>query len=103
MLRAGDREVDNTLDYTRLLLDARIGQSFPMQVQRGNRSVNVRLMPESYARGQILTLAGSEFDATRLTVSYQGTSGDTPLDTASTGGNLGGLLEFRSRILDPAR
>ncbi len=48
-------------------------------------------------------VGGSEFDATRLTVAYQGASGSTPLDTSSTGGNLGGLLEFRSRILDPAR
>lgn len=50
-----------------------------------------------------LTVAGSEFDATRLTVAYQGAAGNTPLDTNSTGGALGGLLEFRSNILDPAR
>jgi len=50
-----------------------------------------------------LGVSGSEFDMTRATVVYQGTSGSTPLDTASTGGNLGGLLEFRSRILDPTR
>lgn len=50
-----------------------------------------------------LTVSGSEFDVTRLTVAYQGAAGDTPLDTSSTGGNLGGLLEFRSQILDPAR
>lgn len=50
-----------------------------------------------------LGVGGSEFDMTRMTVVYQGASGNTPLDNASTGGNLGGLLEFRSRILDPAR
>lgn len=50
-----------------------------------------------------LGVGGSEFDMTRMTVSYQGASGSTPLDTASTGGNLGGLLEFRSRMLDPTR
>ena len=50
-----------------------------------------------------LGVAGSEFDLTRMTVVYQGASGDTPIDTASTGGNLGGLLEYRARILDPAR
>ncbi len=50
-----------------------------------------------------LGIGGSEFDMTRMTVTYQGSSGSTPLDTASTGGNLGGLLDFRSRILDPAR
>lgn len=50
-----------------------------------------------------LTVGGSEFDLTRMEVAYQGSEGSTPLDTSSTGGNLGGLLEFRSRILDPAR
>lgn len=50
-----------------------------------------------------LGVGGTEFDRTRLTVTYQGSSGSTPLDTASTGGNLGGLLDFRARILDPAR
>lgn len=50
-----------------------------------------------------LGVSGTEFDMTRMTVTYQGASGSTPLDTTSTGGNLGGLLEFRSRILDPAR
>lgn len=50
-----------------------------------------------------LGVGGSEFDMTRMTVVYQSASGNTPLDNSSTGGNLGGLLEFRSRILDPAR
>jgi flagellar hook-associated protein 1 len=50
-----------------------------------------------------LGIGGTEFDMTRMTVTYQGVSGSTPLDTFSTGGNLGGLLDFRSRILDPAR
>ncbi|HNP64361.1 MAG TPA: flagellar hook-associated protein FlgK [Woeseiaceae bacterium] len=50
-----------------------------------------------------LGVGGTEFDMTRMTITYQGSSGSTPLDTSSTGGNLGGLLDFRSRILDPAR
>ncbi len=50
-----------------------------------------------------LSVEGSEFDATRLNVVYQGAAGDTTLDTGSTGGTLGGLIEFRTRILDPAR
>ncbi|MGI9237515.1 MAG: flagellar hook-associated protein FlgK [Woeseiaceae bacterium] len=52
---------------------------------------------------RLLTAEGSEFDLTRITVAYQGPAGSTPLDTSATGGNLGGLLEFRARILDPAR
>ena len=50
-----------------------------------------------------LGVTGSEFDLTRMTVTYLGSAGNTPIDTSSTGGNLGGLLEYRSRILDPSR
>ncbi len=50
-----------------------------------------------------LTVERSEFDPTRVVVAYGGTSGATPLDSGLTGGLLGGLLEFRSRMLDPTR
>jgi len=50
-----------------------------------------------------LTVQGSRFDPTRLEVAYKGTVGNTPLDTGLAGGTLGGLLEFRSEMLDPAR
>jgi flagellar hook-associated protein 1 FlgK len=62
--------------------------------------------------GQSLVLGGnvqrfgiqpSEFDPTRVSVVYEGASGTTPLDTSLSGGTLGGLLEFRSRVLDPSR
>ena len=43
----------------------------------------------------------NEFDPTRLDVTYEGSAGSTTLNTSLTGGTLGGLLEFRSRILDP--
>lgn len=52
---------------------------------------------------QGLTAQGSEFDPTRVGVAYQGVGGTTPLDTSLTGGTLGGLLDFRSSLLDPAR
>ena len=45
----------------------------------------------------------SEFDPTRVNVVYEGASGSTPLDTSLSGGTLGGLLEFRSRMLDTTR
>lgn len=50
-----------------------------------------------------LDAQGSPFDPTRLEVAYRGTSGSTPLDNGLTGGTLGGLLEFRGRMLDPTR
>ena len=50
-----------------------------------------------------LSVQTSEFDPTRTVVAYEGAAGSTPLDTSLTGGTLGGLLEFRSYQLDPAR
>ncbi len=50
-----------------------------------------------------LSVLGSEFDPTRTTITYEGTGGATRLDTSLTGGNMGGLLEFRASILDPSR
>ena len=50
-----------------------------------------------------LTVRGSEFDPTRLEVWFQGTVGSVPLDSSLTGGNLGGLLDFRRQMLDPAQ
>ncbi len=55
------------------------------------------------ARANTLAVTGSEFDLTRPTVVYQGSAGNSPLDTSAAGGALGGLLDFRSGILDPAR
>ena len=52
---------------------------------------------------QRLGVRGSEFDPARVSVVYQGAAGATPLDTQLSGGTLGGLLEFRSRMLDSSR
>jgi len=50
-----------------------------------------------------LAVRGSEFDPTRLEVTYQGSSGNIQLDSNLTGGTLGGLLDFRRQMLDPSR
>ena len=50
-----------------------------------------------------LSVRGDEFDPTRLSVVYEGSAGSTPLDNSLSGGTLGGLLEFRTRMLDPSR
>ena len=55
------------------------------------------------ANARQLEATASEFDPTRLSVSYRATGGSVPLDATTTGGKLGGLLEYRARILDPAR
>lgn len=50
-----------------------------------------------------LSAEASEFDPTRLNVTYRGVSGESDVTTLLSGGELGGLLEFRETILDPAR
>ena len=50
-----------------------------------------------------LGVRGNEFDPTRLEVVYQNQSAATPLDNSLSGGTIGGLLEFRTRVLDPTR
>jgi len=52
---------------------------------------------------KLLAVRGSEFDPSRLQITYEGTGGSTPLDSSLTGGAIGGLIEFRSEMLDPAR
>jgi flagellar hook-associated protein 1 FlgK len=50
-----------------------------------------------------LAVQGSEFDPTRLEVVYQGSGGNTPLGSSMSGGTLGGLIDFRTQMLDPTR
>jgi flagellar hook-associated protein 1 FlgK len=50
-----------------------------------------------------LSAEPSEFNPTRLDVSYRGVSGETNVTGLLSGGVLGGLLEFRETVLDPAR
>lgn len=50
-----------------------------------------------------LTVRGSEFDPTRFEVWFQGTAGNVPLDSSLSGGTLGGLIDFRRQMLDPAQ
>lgn len=50
-----------------------------------------------------LGVRASGFDPTRMTVVYEGVVGPTALDSSLSGGKLGGLLDFRANMLDPAR
>ncbi len=60
--RAGQAPVANTLDYTRRLLTARVGEPFPLQVQRSGRNLSLGPVPESFAQGQILGLVGMSLE-----------------------------------------
>lgn len=50
-----------------------------------------------------LAVTNNEFDPSRFDVVYRTSGGDSPLDISLTGGAIGGQLEFRENILDPAR
>lgn len=55
------------------------------------------------AEARSLAVSGNEFDPTRIEIAYRSGGVNTPLDTGLTGGAVGGLLEFRASLLDPAR
>jgi flagellar hook-associated protein 1 FlgK len=50
-----------------------------------------------------LVTGQDSFDATRKTLVLQSTTGSTDVTSALTGGSLGGMLDFRTQVLDPAR
>lgn len=53
--------------------------------------------------GRKLGLVSNEFDPTRSDVVFQGLNGNVPIDAGKVGSELGGLLEFRTQMLDSAR
>ncbi|MGH8076580.1 MAG: flagellar hook-associated protein FlgK, partial [Lysobacter sp.] len=54
-------------------------------------------------RAMALTTVADPFRPERLQVALQGTGGAVRLPPSTIAGEVGGLLEFRSRVLDPAR
>ena len=76
-------------------------------VKQGDNTVNVFI-----GNGQPLvvgqtssTLAATSdpYDATRKTMSLQTPSGSVDITSSLSGGSLGGMLDFRTQMLDPAR
>lgn len=54
-------------------------------------------------RAMTLTTISDPFRPERLQIALQGSGGNVPLPSTSVSGEVGGLLEFRDRVLDPAR
>ena len=50
-----------------------------------------------------LSLSPDPYDGSRPRLVLAGSQGDVDVTSALTGGTLGGLLDFRSQVLDPAR
>jgi flagellar hook-associated protein 1 FlgK len=55
------------------------------------------------ARAYTLTVGGGPYDAARPEIYFSGSSGSGSVTEQMTGGELGGLLDFRRQVLDPAR
>lgn len=85
-------------------LSGRIGVTTALQ-DDGTMSVFIGAGQTLVIGGDVQELAvrGGEFDATTLSIAYEGAAGSAPLDRSLTGGALGGLLEFRGSVLEPAR
>ncbi len=49
-----------------------------------------------------LIATADPYNPARVALSVQGTSGTTDMTSALTGGTVGGLLSFRSQMLDPS-
>ncbi|MDJ0917604.1 MAG: flagellar hook-associated protein FlgK [Woeseiaceae bacterium] len=52
---------------------------------------------------QQLLVIGNEFDSTEARIAFASDTLLTPLENTLSGGTLGGLMEFRDRVLSPAR
>ena len=50
-----------------------------------------------------VTTSADPYDGARSRVSIQGSQGSVDITASITGGKLGGLLDFRTQVLDPAR
>jgi flagellar hook-associated protein 1 FlgK len=102
-----DAQPNDLLDHRDSLVRQLAGQISVTTTMQDDGAMNVFIGSGQAlvmgANAQSLVAAGSEFDPTRLVVGYEGSTGNTPLDTGLTGGTLGGLLDYRSQILDPAR
>ncbi len=98
---------NDLLDQRDLLLRELAAQVSISTVPQDDGSINVFVGSGQTlvigAESRSLGIGSNRFDPTRLEIVYRSGSVDTPLDTGLTGGAVGGLLEFRSGLLDPAR
>lgn len=99
---------NDLLDQRDLLLDKLSGHIDVSTVKQDDGQINVFA-----GRGQPLVVGGNASDVTTSTDPFDPTrhgislklAGGTPVDITSSisGGTLGGVLDFRAQVLDPAR
>jgi flagellar hook-associated protein 1 FlgK len=98
---------NDLLDQRDMLLRQLSEQVSVSTIELQDGSINVYIgSGQALVNGKFfndLTVRASEFDPTRLEVAYVNGGAATPLDSSLTGGTMGGLMEFRTRMLDPSR
>ncbi|MEL7449318.1 MAG: flagellar hook-associated protein FlgK [Pseudomonadota bacterium] len=103
-----NQEPNELLDQRELLIQELSGMIALTTNEQTDGSINIFI-----GNGQTLVIGSqnaelgtvpNQFDPTSLDVVYQGGGGtDSPITTSLVGGALGGLLDFRREMLDPAR
>lgn len=104
---AGDVPPNDLLDKRDVLI-GQLAEKIAVQVvpqQDGTVNVQIGTGQGLVVGGQAFSLqaGGSIYDPGRSEIYYAGTSGTGAVTDLLTGGELGGLLEFRRQVLDTAR
>ena len=100
-------EPNDLLDQRDRLIDELSTHLNVSTVQQTDGSVNVFVGSGQNlvvgANATKLVVGQDSFDATRKTLVLESATGSTDVTASLTGGSLGGTLDFRTQILDPAR
>lgn len=98
---------NDLLDQRDRLLDELATHVSVNVVPQGDHSVNVFIgngqplvVGQTSAR---IVAAQDPYDPTRRTIAFQTASGTVDITNGISGGSLGGILQFRSQMLDPGR
>ena len=105
--QSGGQPPNDLLDQRDRLIDELSTHLNVSTVQQSDGSMNVFVGSGQNlvvgATATRLVVGQDSFDATRKTLVLQSATGNTDVTASLTGGSLGGTLDFRSQILDPAR
>lgn len=105
--QSGGQPPNDLLDQRDMLVDELSTHLNVSTVEQTDGSINVFVGSGQNlvvgANATTLVTGQDSFDASRKTLLLQSATGSTDVTAGLTGGSLGGTLDFRSQILDPAR
>jgi flagellar hook-associated protein 1 len=105
--RTGGQPPNDLLDQRDLLLDQLSQKIAVSTLKQDDGSTNVFIGTGQPlvlgTQAAQLTTQPDSFDASRITVAVRTPSGSVDITSSLTGGELGGLREFRNEVLDSAR